>query len=584
MSSRSLRQRPQRCQVKSLILAVTSTCAIVASTLQLLQIAISTSSLGGVVSSFAPPRDNDGTMGAGGGRLHPLVFDVSQLKNATLAHGTFYFGPHSQEADIISSSDTNKPTLNNMQREMLDDEIINVEIEKERCARYNLNLVNETNIVRRRLFAGWLISDDSMEVLNAVSTESYNVFHTVSYVEAFRAHNLSPRTMRYYHPPTRGEASTGGGNDYDNGDLNEILQLFGPNTKVSVDYYNTSMAEQYESGSQKFHSELFMDYVQREGNTYRWAMNGMRHDDIGIIGDADESFTRDFLRAMQVCDFPEFRMGQDCNMAQVKASTLVFESSPECLTRGRRWYHPDAVLGECVDNVGDVSHHPPASREYFTDENDTINNQHGLRRASQLAPPPGKGYPLWHGTDIRMLYQGREYGMNDGSATAYHFHNYFISAEEIHLKYATYGHAKGDAAYNMPIWALSDDLKLGVGCANGNGGESALSFNNTGSAVLPIYYTNIKNRDRRHRQWQDIVRGEEDFWRNRIDKMQDLENEGKHCWLACGERAGECPFYCGRKGLCCASASWDKNNRAPECGDNLGCDDGQCCVAAPDLI
>jgi hypothetical protein len=349
---------------------------------------------------------------------------------------------------------------------------------------------------------------------------------------------------------------------------------------VSVDYYNTSMAEQYyKLGSQPFHGELFMDYVQREGNTYRWAMNGMRHDDIGIIGDADETFTRDFLRAMQVCDFPEFRKGQDCKMAQVKASTLVFESSPECLTRGRRWFHPDAVIGECVDNVGDGSYHPPAAREYFIDENDMINNQHGLRRAVQRAPPPGKGYPLWHGTDIRMLFQGKEYGMDDGSATAYHFHNYFTSAKEIHLKYATYGHAKGDAAYNMPIWALADDLKLGVGCANGDVGDSTLTFNKTGSAVLPIYYTNIDNRDKRHRQWQDIVRGEEDYWRKRIDEMHDLENEGKHCWMACGERAGECPFYCGRRGLCCASATWDNQPRGL-CGD-LGCDDGQCCVAAP---
>jgi hypothetical protein len=54
-------------------------------------------------------------------------------------------------------------------------------------------------------------------------------------------------------------------------------------------------------------------------------------------------------------------------------------------------------------------------------------------------------YPLWHGTDVLSLFQGKEYGTNDGSATAYHFHNYFTSAEEIHLKYATYGHAKGDA-------------------------------------------------------------------------------------------------------------------------------------------
>ncbi len=504
----------------------------------------------------------------------PLAFDASRLESVHLAHGTFFFGPHSMEANV----DPDYPfssSLSEDQMGLLNDEYIDVEKERERCARYNFELLNETHPKRRRLFAGWLVGDDSLEVLKAVGTEAYNVFHTVSYVEAFRAHNLSPRRMRYYDP------------DKPSNDLNTLLQLFGPDTKVSVDYYNTSMHEQYAAG-EPFHGELFMDYVQREGNTYRWAMNGMRPNDVGIIGDADEVFTRDFLRAMQVCDVPEFRPGQDCKMAQVKASTLVFESSPECLTKGRRWFHPDAVLGECVDNVGDRSLHPPSEREYSKDANDTTKGQHGLRRDVNLrdrvdhseSPPPGKGYPLWHGTDIRMLFQGNQYGMRDGSATAYHFHNYFNSAEEIHLKYATYGHAKGDIAYNMPIWALADDLKVGVGCANGKG-DKTLDFNSMGSSVLPIYYTNQDNRDNRHRHWQSIVRGEEDYWQKRIDAMQDLENGGMHCWMDCGERAGECPFFCGKKGLCCASAVWDKNNRAPECGDNLGCDDGQCCVVAP---
>ena len=82
--------------------------------------------------------------------------------------------------------------------------------------------------------------------------------------------------MNYYDP-----------GDQPSGNLNTLLQLFGPKTKVSVDYYNTTMKEVYAAG-EPFHSELFMDYVQREGNTYRWALNGMQHEDIGIIGDADE--------------------------------------------------------------------------------------------------------------------------------------------------------------------------------------------------------------------------------------------------------------------------------------------------------
>ena len=66
---------------------------------------------------------------------------------------------------------------------------------------------------------------------------------------------------------------------------------------------------------------------------------------------------RDFLSAMQnyscrnvrllKCDanlqLPEFQPGQACRLAQVKAST---ESSQECPTNGRRWFNPNAILGE----------------------------------------------------------------------------------------------------------------------------------------------------------------------------------------------------------------------------------------------
>ena len=562
---RALRRSQSRSKIW-LAIAILSTC-VVASTFRLHHLSIALGSFQDPsADAGAPLASERATPRKGEAGLLPLAFDVSRLESIGLAHGTFFFGPHSQEANVVPDYPFSS-SLNKAQVGLLDDEDIDVEKERERCARYDFRLLNETHPKRRRLFAGWLVGDDSLEVLKAVSTEAYNVFHTVSYVEAFRAHNLSPRTMRYYDPEKPSD------------DLNTLLQLFGPDTKVSVDYYNTSMHEQYAAG-EPFHGELFMDYVQREGNTYRWELNGMRPDDVGIIGDADEVFTRDFLRAMQICDVPEFRPGQDCNMAQVKASTLVFESSPECLTKDRRWFHPDAVLGECVDNVGDPSLHPPAAREYSKDANDTTKDQHGLPTEGSFEARDPR-FPLWHGTDIRMQFRGNEYGMRDGSATAYHFHNYFKSAEEIHLKYATYGHAKGDRAYNMPIWALADDLKVGVSCAHGRG-DRTLDFNNTGSSVLPIYYMNDVNRDNRHRQWQGIVQGEEDYWQKRIDAMQDLENAGEQCWLDCGERAGECPFFCGKKGLCCASAVWDKNNRAPECGDNLGCDDGQCCVAAPE--
>ena len=59
--------------------------------------------------------------------------------------------------------------------------------------------------------------------------------------------------------------------------------MYGPKTKVSVDYYSSHM---------KGGHDLLRDFVQREGNNFRWKMNGMREDDVGVVGDTDETFTR----------------------------------------------------------------------------------------------------------------------------------------------------------------------------------------------------------------------------------------------------------------------------------------------------
>jgi hypothetical protein len=428
------------------------------------------------------------------GRLK-LVFEMGQLKQKQVAHGTFFFGPNSHEVEIVSNYN---PPLNSIQKELLDDEIIDVEKEKERCARYGIEIVNETHPKRRRLFLGALLGDDSMEVLQAVGMEVYNMFHTVSFIEGNTAHNLSPRNWKYYDPNQPSEK------------LNALYQMYGPKSKVSVDYYNTTMTH-------LVGDELFMDYVQREGNTLRWALNGMREDDIAIMRDADEIFTRDFLRAMQICDVAEFRPDQDCHAPKVIASTAVFESSPGCVFKDRRWHHPDALLGKCVEHTGNSSLHPPTKRQYV--------DKHGMRLHGYGADGedysqyvadglgPENTFPLWHGTDMRLGNGGRMIEMADGSPTGYHFHNFFMSADEVRNKYATYGHARSGAE-NLPVWEVSADVKLAVDCAHGQR-EYALDFNNTGSSVLPIYYLNDEVRHKRHHFWLSIVKEEEEHWNNR---------------------------------------------------------------------
>jgi hypothetical protein len=479
-----------------------------ATTVPLLMMLVSLSSS---ISSDGGPPPTEGR--------RPLTFEMEQLKQQHVAHGAFFFGPHSHEVDIETNY---RPPINSIQEELLDDEIIDVDKEKERCARYNFRINNETHPKRRRLFLGALIGDDSskfpqsdrtsmiavviahrllficiVEVLQAVAMEVYDVFHTVSFIEGNTAHDLSPRHWKYYDPKQPSDR------------LNTLYQMFGPKSKVSVDYYNTTV-------TQLPGDELFMDYVQREGNTFRWALNGMREDDVAIMRDADEIFTRDFLRAMQICDVAEFRPDQDCYAPKVIASTLVFESSPDCVTKDRRWHHPDAVLGKCIEHTGNSSLHPPTKRQYA--------DKHGLRRhgygadgvdyssyvAEGLGPP--NTFPLWHGTDMRLGNGGVMYSGTDGSPTGYHFHNFFMSADEVRNKYATYGHARSGAR-SLPVWEVAEDVKFAVDCAHGER-DQALEFNVTGS-VLPIYYLNDEVRNERHKLWLEIVKEEEEKWSNR---------------------------------------------------------------------
>jgi hypothetical protein len=252
---------------------------------------------------------------------------MNRLKQISFPHGSFFFGANSHQVKIPKSQ-VFDPSLSwlPLQRKLLDDDsnMINVEEERKRCASYDFGFPNATMpLKRRRLFYGALISGDSAEVIKATSMEQYNIYHTVSLIESNTTQNLTPKKWRFF------------GSEDASKELNWLYQLFGPKTKVSVDYYVTSQRKDQIDGD-----ELLIEYFQREGHSYRWKFNGMRPDDIAIIADVDETFSRDFLRALQICDVPQFRPGQSCREPKLFGSTLIFESSPECAWKGRRWFHP----------------------------------------------------------------------------------------------------------------------------------------------------------------------------------------------------------------------------------------------------
>jgi hypothetical protein len=157
---------------------------------------------------------------------------MNKLREISFPHGSFFFGEDSHQVKIPKSQVFDRSaSWSSLQRELLDDDSdsINVEEEKKRCASFDFGFPNATMMPlrRRRLFYGALISDDSTEVIKATSMEQYNIFHTVSLIESNKTHNLTPKKWRFF------------GSEDASKKLNWLYQLYGPKTKVSVDYYVT---------------------------------------------------------------------------------------------------------------------------------------------------------------------------------------------------------------------------------------------------------------------------------------------------------------------------------------------------------
>ncbi len=189
-----------------------------------------------------------------------------------------------------------------------------------------------------------LIVDDPWHVIAVHAAEAYGLYHTVALVESNTTQTMTKRETRF-----------------DEGSLNfNILKsgIFGPRTDVYVDFRIDS-AKDYPSIT-----PITRENIQREHITRRWKEAGMQPDDIGIICDVNEFFTRDFLLALQTCDIPQFRPGQDCFKPQVTGQGLEFEMTADCSFPVGFFNHPNAIIGECIDNIGDIDVHTPGLRNY----------------------------------------------------------------------------------------------------------------------------------------------------------------------------------------------------------------------------
>jgi hypothetical protein len=191
----------------------------------------------------------------------------------------------------------------------------------ERCAAFGLEPHNDTS--PRRIFFGSMIADENMDVLTVSAIETHGIFEVVALVESNTTYKATPRTMRFRDTP---EA--------------ELLQhsnMFGNQTRVIIDYWLEDMPDL-----------IWMDREaeQRSTITTIWKEAGMMERDIGIVADIDEIVSRDFLVALQVCDFPQLRLQLDqpsCQTPKIVLSTIQFEGSPFCI-KDNNWFHPDVIL------------------------------------------------------------------------------------------------------------------------------------------------------------------------------------------------------------------------------------------------
>ena len=407
--------------------------------------------------------------------------------------------------------------LNEHQKNLLDDAEIIPEIERERCERYGL-AYDPTRTERRRIFYGATLADDSFFLLQTVATEGYNLYHTVSFVESNMTHTRSPRDVRF--PP--------------NSDNLQLLQsMFGTHTQVSVEYFTPLSKTEIADHPEKGHGKFDWQHLQRQGILERWKRNGMRPDDIGFLADADELFSRDFLRALQMCDVPELRPHQTCEKPKIVATTLIYEGSPECIVSNEKLWHPDAILGECLEGIGDSNPHKPAER-VFHGRYSSRSIGYGMRPGNYTAyfaqHPEAqwqnieKMYPLWNAADYRNLNGGRQIRLDRKkvSHNAFHFHNFFESTEEIRHKYTTYGEPIG-IADKAPLGTIHDDLSLAAACAHGwqnfgsrqyyvGGDKEAFPTNNNDAPRRPIFFENEAIRKARHQHLTDLILQDEQMF------------------------------------------------------------------------
>ena len=369
-----------------------------------------------------------------------------------------------------------------------------------RCDRYNLKPHGGPP---RRIFFGTMIADDNWEVFRMHAIEVYGIYHVAVFVESNTTHMATPRKLRF--------------KDSEEGGLLLRSDMFGPQTHVYLDFWLEDRPDLQ-----------WMNRESEQRNTIikRWKDAGMLPEDVGIMSDVDEVFSRDFLRAVQTCDFPELRPDPSCHRPKIIPSALSFEISPYCIKK-RPWFHPDIVGGQCVDGIGDPTERiiPLRTHQRMYGERHKSYGMRDLNNYPEAVHKSGR-YPLFTGPDMRTVHgdRGFLYNFKDLSGdqitaaygVAYQFHNWFLDVKVLRNKYLTYAH-RDEAVERKTLSQIGGELDMSVRCAKGYDFEAnpydwAYDYYPEGRRTMgprPIFFLNRTYLEERHKLMLEIVRIDE---------------------------------------------------------------------------
>ena len=371
-----------------------------------------------------------------------------------------------------------------------------------RCDRYNLKPYDGPP---RRIFYGTMVADENWEVHLIHAIEVYDIYHVAVFVESNTTHMATPRPLRYKDSKEADQLTRSG--------------MFGPKTNVYIDFWLEDIPDL---------KDMERESEQRNTIIKRWKDAGMMPEDVGLMSDADEIVSRDFLRAIQTCDFPELQPDESCKTPKITTASIPIEASPYCVNQ-KTWFHPDLIGGRCVEGIGDPTERiiPLRNHKRMYGERHASYGKQSNSDYPEVVHTLGR-YPLFTGPDIRTVHghdMGLRYNMKAPSniettavyrtGAAYHLHNWFAEGEVIRHKYLTYAH--GWYVDGKTLSQIHGDLDLSVRCVKGIDNEAnpynwMARYHLDGRNIegpRPIYFLNVTYAEERHKLLHKMILDDE---------------------------------------------------------------------------